>query len=60
MHAYCKKFVEDISLKHDSDRSNVLETAGSCTITASKISHLKNDFRKSNLLLNLMRIKHNK
>lgn len=25
MDSYCKKFVEDIFLKHDTDRSNVLE-----------------------------------
>ena len=25
MDSYCKKFVEDIFLKHDNDRSNVLE-----------------------------------
>lgn len=25
MDSYCKKFVEDIFLRHDSDRSNVLE-----------------------------------
>ncbi len=25
MDSFCKKFVEDIFLKHDSDRSNVLE-----------------------------------
>ena len=25
MDSYCKKFVEDIFLKHDKDRSNVLE-----------------------------------